>query len=45
MYPDNNWYAHRETLAEYWGVKDAHAFASIQHGIVKLKYFLQKYLH
>jgi hypothetical protein len=33
MYSDNNWYAHRVILAEYCGIKDTHAFASIQHGI------------
>lgn len=34
MYPDNNWYGHRSTLAKYCGIKDTNAFASIQHGTI-----------
>jgi len=34
MYPDNNWYGHRSVLAEYCGIKDTNAFASIQHGVL-----------
>ena len=32
MFPDNNWYGHREILLRYLGIKDKKIFASIQHG-------------
>ena len=34
MYPDNNWYSHRQILAEYCGIKDKELLGSIQHGWV-----------
>lgn len=32
MFPDNSWYGHRAVLAEYCGLRDSPAFATIQHG-------------
>ena len=33
MYVDNNWYSHREVLAEYCETGDQMILESIQHGV------------
>lgn len=37
MYPDNNWYGHREILLKYVNKKDKVLFCNIQHGYLPLK--------